>query len=118
MERILASIDYLEPRAAALSKELDVLEEEMRRVDRNVFRGVYGGYWPYWRMAAEWERLLVARDDLVGRLLFVLDNMIRDYRNGLSVAERHPDLQHHVSTLEKGLESAENKHREVRLRRY
>lgn len=118
IDRILSSISYLETRAAALVKDLDALEEEIRRLDRTVFRGYYGYYGSHLGMMAEWESLLRNRDELSGQLLFILDDLIRNHRNALSVADRHPDLRHHVSTLEKGLDSAEATYRQVRLRRY
>lgn len=122
INEILPSIEYLEERAAALVGELDGLEEEIRRANRVFYRERYvrWGYYPYqWGYSdVEFERqgVLTGREGLLEQLLDVLSFLMRDYRRALSIAEKHPDLHHHVDTLESGLNTAEATYREVRSR--
>jgi len=121
MDEILTSISFLEQETVTLAEEIDEVEEEIRRLNRigysrNTVRTEIGfdQYWSAYSVAtAEWEEILRERDILLDELLAVLDNLIRDYRDAISMAEKHSDLSYHAKTFQDSLNAANVSYDEV-----
>jgi membrane-bound ClpP family serine protease len=121
MDEILTSISFLEQETVTLAEEIDEVEDEIRRLNRvgysrNTVRTEIGfdQYWSAYSVAtAEWEEILRERDILLDELLAVLDGLIRDYRDAISLAEKHSDLSYHAKTFQDSLNAANVSYDEV-----
>lgn len=122
MDEILTSISFLEQETVTLAEEIDEIEDEIRRLNRigysrnTVVRTEIGfdQYWSAYSVAtAEWEEILRERDILLDELLAVLDDLIRDYRDAISLAEKHSDLSYHAKTFQDSLNAANVSYDEV-----
>jgi len=121
MDEILTSISFLEQETVTLAEEIDEVEDEIRRLNRvgysrNTVRTEIGfdQYWSAYSVTtAEWEEILRERDILLDELLAVLDNLIRDYRDAISLAEKHSDLGYHAKTFQDSLNAANVSYDEV-----
>jgi ClpP class serine protease len=121
IDEILSSISFLEQETVTLAEEIDEVEEEIRRLNRtgysrNTVRTEVGfdTYWStYSVVTVEWEEILRERDSLLDELLGVLDDLIIDYRDALSLAEKHMDLRYHAKTFQDSLNAANVSYDEV-----
>lgn len=124
MDEILSSISFLEQETVTLAKEIDEIEEAIRRLNRtgygrNTVRTEVGfdQYWSaYSVVTAEWEAILRERYILLDELLGVLDYLIRYYRDAISLAEKHMDLRYHAKTFQDSLNAANVSYDEVLAR--
>ena len=121
MDEILTSISFLEQETVTLAEEIDEVEDEIRRLNRigysrNTVRTEIGvnQFWSAYSVAtAEWEEILRERDILLDELLAVLDGLIRDYRDAISLAEKHSDLSYHAKTFQDSLNAANVSYDEI-----
>ncbi|MHC4122954.1 MAG: Clp protease/crotonase-like domain-containing protein [Planctomycetota bacterium] len=115
MNDITASIREIETREAALSEELKELEKAVSHRDSVVvFDGddlQYQGLETYDSGFA-----VIERDEVLDGMIIVLENLIRQYDQAISLAEANPDLQQDPADLSKGLESARLRYRLVRTK--
>ena len=110
IERILSSINYLKEQAETIAKQVEAIEDDMRRLS----------YRPAYRPVdiLEQQRMFIARDELLAQMLRTLEELMVNCERAIERAKKHPDLEHHIETIEKDLEAAETKYRKARPRSY
>ena len=117
MDEILSSISFLEQETVVLAEEIDNIEEQLRRLSRAGYSQYRTGNTPFWptytATTIEWEDALTERDALLDELLDVLDDLMADYRDAISLADKHPDLRHYAKTFQESRNSAEVSYDEV-----
>lgn len=114
MDNILSSISFFEQEAVALAEEIDNLEAEMRRLGRTGYSVRFGtGYNPYWptysTVTIGWEE----RNRLMNGLLRVLEGLMANYSDAISLADKHPDLRYYATTFQQSLNSTQVSYNQV-----
>ncbi|MBA7635095.1 hypothetical protein ES703_42695 [subsurface metagenome] len=107
-KKILLSITSLEEQAATFAKEVAALEEIISRDHKVIY---HNGIWSDgWYRATYSEREEQYNPTAINEFfekgdqcLKVLRALKKDYEKALLLAKKHPDLHHHVRTIEKGL---------------
>ncbi len=131
LNTILPTIEYLRERANTLLTGLNKIDEQIRSSNNltyrrgstaPVFRYRYGteGQLPYTSVYSDfdsgWDEIFIDREEVIAELLFVLEELMVQYRRALNIAEKHADLQHHVVSFQKDLKFTDATYRDIRFR--
>jgi len=124
LDEILSVIEFLENRSDALAEQIDIVAKSVRQGNPIVYRSRYGvlgddkGYWPTYsgRDYDELENTMAYYNALLNELAAMLDTTIRNYSVALQLAGNHPDLFHHVTSLQEGLTNAQASFRSIAFR--
>ncbi len=125
LDEILSAIEFLENRSDALADEIDAVARWLSSGGQIVYRGRYGvtggdeRYWPTYsfRDYDELDNTIAYYNALLNELAGLLDALMRNYAAAIQLAGSHPDLVHHVSSLQEGLANADASFRSVAFRR-
>lgn len=115
VDRLIPVITDLQQRSAGIVEDVNTLDQEIRRANELAYRGLYWS--PYMGVDIyELEGMLIARDELLGRLLFILNNLMANYRRVLSAAEKYPDLSDTANAIRDSLDAAQATYRRFQPR--
>ena len=90
--------------------------QDIRRADGVTYRGNFervDNVRYYYRLryfgvdSIQWEWMLRSRDAMVFQMMGILENLVPQYNRALTLAGKHADFSHYISTLEDGRDSAQ-----------
>ena len=124
LDEILFTIEFLENRSDALADQIDIVAKWFRQGNQIAYSGRHGvtaddeRYWPTYsaRDYDELDNTIIYYNALLNELAALLDTLMRNYAAAIQLAANHPDLLHHVTSLQEGLINAQASFRSLAFR--
>ena len=122
-DTVLTSIRSLEVEATSISTEFKTIRGEILKFSEKLLYESYGivenGMFSYpntGMIPEEWNDILSYKNDLLSDLSVVLDDLIRNYRRAIPLAQKHSDLNFYAEILKNRLDVAETQYQRIMSR--